>query len=117
MSEVLFEGTPVAALLDTGSPVTIVPLDFVLTALAKNRPESQQLEDWKQGVKARLEPPTITLRNHGGGRINIVSQMRVQLWKGGHSVERVVQVQKGAQVNLLIGTDLQPALGFLFLDA
>ncbi len=114
MSEVLFEGTPVAALLDTGSPVTIVPLDFVLTALAKNRPESQQLEDWKQGVKA---PPMITLRNYGGGRINIVSQMRVQLSKGDHSVERVVQVQKGAPVNLLIGTDLQPALGFFFLDA
>jgi len=34
-TEVEFEGIPVQAMLDTGSPVTIVSLKFALAALAK----------------------------------------------------------------------------------
>ena len=39
--EVNFEGTPVQALLDTGSPVTIVSLSSLLCALVRQRPEKQ----------------------------------------------------------------------------
>ena len=115
-TEVIFEGMPVVALLDTGSPVTIVSLEFALRALAARRPEGQQPEEWKQGVKDRLETPTIKLRNYGRGELDIVSQMKAQISKGGNSLIGTVQVQKGAPVELLMGTDLQPQLGFLYFE-
>ena len=117
MAEVEFEGTRVRALLDTGSPVTIVSMDLALRALARKRPEGQCPEEWKESVKARLESPTITLRNYGGGELNIVIQMKAQLSRGSRSSLMVVQVQKGAPIDLLIGTDVQTQLGFLFLDS
>ena len=40
-AEVEFEGSPVKALLDTGSPVTIVSMKFLLQALAKQKPKDQ----------------------------------------------------------------------------
>ena len=115
-TEVIFEGMPAEALLDTGSPVTIVSLEFALRALAARRPEGQHPEEWKQGVKDRLETPTIKLRNYGGGELDIVSQMKAQISKGGNSLIGTVQVQKGAPVELLMGTDLQPQLGFFYFE-
>ena len=115
-TEVIFEGMPVVALLDTESPVTIVSLEFALRALAARRPEGQHPEEWKQGVKDRLETPTIKLRNYGGGELDIVSQMKAQISKGGNSLIGTVQVQKGAPVELLMGTDLQPQLEFLYFE-
>ena len=35
------EGAPVQAVIDTGSPVTIVDLDFLVQALAKKRDNQQ----------------------------------------------------------------------------
>ena len=68
--EVLFEGFPTRALLDTGSPVTVVSLSFVLQALAKQRKEGQTPTEWKRGVKGRLSPPKLTLQNYGGGDLD-----------------------------------------------
>ena len=52
-----FEGSPVEALLDTGSPVTIVLKRFLLQALAKQKPKEQGPTEWAAAVKSRLEPP------------------------------------------------------------
>ena len=65
-AEVKFEGRPVQALLDTGSPVTIVSLEFLLQTLAKQRPASQTVAEWQVAVKARLQPPSVTLQSYGG---------------------------------------------------
>ena len=111
-----FEGFKTLALLDTGSPVTIVSLEFAVKALVKKRPEGQQVEEWKKEVRARLESPMVKLLNYGGGELNIVGQMKAHLSRGKHALEGVVQIQKGAPVELLVGTDTQPQLGFLFLD-
>ncbi len=43
--------------------------------------------------------------------------MTAQLSNGHGCLEGVVQVQKPAPVDLLIGTDVQPQLGFLFLES
>ena len=51
-----FEGIPVEALLDTGSPVTIVSMRFLLKALAKQKPKEQVPMEWAAAVKSRLEP-------------------------------------------------------------
>ena len=40
-AHVEFEGSPVKALLDTGSPVTIVSMRFLLQALVKQKPREQ----------------------------------------------------------------------------
>ncbi len=116
-AEVVFEGTPVRALLDTGSLVTIISLEFVLKALAAKRPGSQSPSEWKQAVKARLETPTVQLRSYGGGELNIVSQMTARLSNERNRWEGVIHIQKGAPVDLLVGTDVQPQLGFLFLES
>lgn len=113
---VTFEGTPVRASLDTGSPVTIVSLGFALGAMAKQRNPSQTPTDWEEEVKSRLLPPTLILQNYGGGEIEIVRQLRATVAKGPRVVEALLQVQNGAPVDLLIGTDLQSQLGFAFLE-
>ena len=110
-----FEGAPVDALVDTGSPVTIVSLNFLLRTLAGKRPKGQTPAEWEKEVKARMEPPAITLRNYGGGELNIVRQMTVVIERGDHKCQAVVLIQKGAPLDLLLGTDLHSNLGFLLL--
>ena len=41
------------ALVDTGSPVTIISIDFLLDILAKNQKAGQSKEEWKQEVQKR----------------------------------------------------------------
>ena len=57
-SVVNFEGLPVKALLDTGSPTSIASLGLAVKALAKQRPPGQDPHDWKEGTRAR-QPPTL----------------------------------------------------------
>ena len=45
-----------------------------------------------------------------------MKQVRAKLSRGSYSIEAYVQIQKDAPVELLLGTDLQSQLGFLFLD-
>ena len=117
MAEVVLEGEPVKALLDTGSPVTIVSLEYLLEVLAQKRPEGQSPEEWRSEVEKRLEPTPVSLRNYGGGHLPVVRQVRTTIARPGHEVEAAVQVQKGAPARLLIGTDILPKLGFLFIRA
>ncbi len=44
-----------SALLDTGSPVSIVSLEFLLDVLAKRGLEGQSPEEWRQEVEKRLQ--------------------------------------------------------------
>ena len=47
----------------------------------------------------------------------MIGQMSVGLATPGHSVTAVIQVQKGAPVQLLLGTDLQIPLGFSLIKS
>ena len=116
-AKVKLEGSETEALLDTGSPVTIVSLQFLLEALAKQKRSDQSPDDWRQMVEKRFEPSTINLQNYSGVKINIIRQMTVSISRSGNAeVQATVQVQKYAPAKLLIGTDLLPALGFIFLQ-
>ena len=53
------EGVPVRALLDTGSPATIVSLNLILEVLASQRPRTQSPADWREEVEKRMEPSTV----------------------------------------------------------
>ena len=47
----------------------------------------------------------------------MIGQVSVRLATPGHSVTTVIQVQKGAPVQLLLGTDLQVSLGFSLIKS
>ena len=55
------------ALLDAGSPVSIISLDFLLEALSKQRAEGQSLKEWEESMRARLQNPGMVLKSYGGG--------------------------------------------------
>ena len=66
-AEVVIEGVSVSALLDTGSPVSIISLEFIVNVLAKQRTQDQTPQEWRASVKKRLEPSAVNMWNYGGG--------------------------------------------------
>ena len=114
-TEVNFEGMNVQALLDTGSPVTIVSAKFLFQALAKHCLPDQTVKEWEDSVRKRLQYSSVRLQSYGGGKLNIIGQIEVNLERGSNQTKAVVQIQNKAPVQLLIGTDLLPSLGVLFL--
>ena len=90
---------------------TIVSLDCLLNLLTKGRPNDQTPAKWELAVKHRLKPPEVTLRSYGGGGL-IVGQIQANLQCGPYRQTAVVLVQNGALEELLLGTNLQPQLGF-----
>ena len=111
-TDVVFEGCPSRALVDTGSPVTI---DVALKALASQWPPGQTPSDWEAQTKEKIWNPTITLRRFGGELLNILDQLTATVQKGAHSKTAVVLVQSNTPVDILLGTDFQPYLGLMFL--
>ena len=71
-TQVELEGHPTEALLDTGSPVTIASLEYVIKVLLEQKPEGQTQNGWEE------KPPDITLQNYGGDKINVVGQMTLK---------------------------------------
>ena len=74
-------------------------------------PEGQTQEDWRRQVEKRLEPTPVALCNYEGGNLPVVRQVRAMITRPGYEVEAVMQVQRDAPAELLIGTKL----GFLFV--
>ena len=100
------------ALVDTGSPATIVGLKFALKVLATKRQPGQSPQEWATYVQSRMQQPTVMLQNYSGGTLNVVRQMMVQLSKGNKHPQALVYIQEGVPVDLLLGTDVLPLLGF-----
>ena len=111
------DGVETDALLDTGSPASIVSLDFLIEARLKQKANDHSREEWEENFKKSVQPPTVSLQSYGGDRIYIVGQTEVTIRRGPYSVQATVQVQSNAPVPLLIGTNLQSTLGFLFLQS
>ena len=112
---ILVEGTPAEALLDTGSPVTIVSLDFLVKALTCEK-EHLDNQTIREEVKSHLEPTAFKLRSYSGEALPIVKKAHVRLSRGHYTVDACVQVQMNAPVQVLLGTDLQPRLVFHLVD-
>ena len=100
--------------VDTGSPVSIVSLEYLLQVLVK-KPLLER-EDPEAWVRGRLQSTTLSLRNYNGGELPIVRQICLAMKKGGHSSTALVQVERGALVEFLLGTDLQPTLGYRLIQ-
>ena len=89
-TEVNFEGMNVQALLDTGSPVTIVSAKFLFQALAKHHPPDQTIEEWEDSVRGRLQYSSVKLKSYGGGKLDIIGQIEVKLERGSNQTKAVV---------------------------
>ena len=83
-AQIILEGEAMTALLDTGSPVTIVSLEHLLHILARTRPPGTTPEQWRAMVENRQKPTSLSLRNYGGDELNIVHQISVSLTHGEH---------------------------------
>ena len=114
-AEVRINGVPTKTLIDTGSPATIVSLDYVLDLLAAERRPHQTPDQWRDETLLKFSPPEVNLTAYGGQALDILSQIPLRLSQGEQTVEGVVLVQKDAPNDLLLGTDLQSKLGFALL--
>ena len=112
LSQVEVNGVPTDALIDTGSPATIVSLDFAMDVMEKERPDYDTADDWISAIKKKFEPPQVSLRNYGGECLDLLAQLPVCISQKGYRAKVNVLVQKGAPNNLLLGTDVHQALGF-----
>ena len=65
-TEVCVNGVPTQTLIDTGSPATIISLEFVMSIMVGERREDQSKEQWKIDTIKRLTTPSVSLRNYGG---------------------------------------------------
>ena len=105
-------GVETKALVDTGSPATIVSLDFVMTVFARQRKREVTPAQWREETIKKFSVPDVTLKGYGGQRVDIISQVPLSLSRDDCMVDAVVLVQKKPPHNLLLGTDLQSKLGF-----
>ena len=110
MSEMQLEGSVVNALLDTGSPVSIVSLECLGQEKEAGRVSTAVTS--KSG-KQLQEPPGALLRSFGGETLDLMCQVTT---RDNQNVTASVLVQKGAPLKLLLGSDLLPRLGFSFLE-
>ena len=75
-AEVCVEGRPTKALLDTGSSVSIISIEFLLQVLLnlnKEKPKKERLKF----AESKLKTPSISIRNFEGGRVNVLRQVTV----------------------------------------
>ena len=107
-TKVVLEGKPMKALVDTGSPVTIVSIDSLLETLLVSCITEQSPEDWCKEVSLRIQPPSLTICIYGGGEINVIGQLAISLTLDDRKCQATVLVQKGASVGLLLGTNTLP---------
>lgn len=103
---VLLDDIPVRALLDTGFPSSIVSLEFYLKTAAEKRNPSQTPSEWGEAIRAQFQPNTVILRSYSGGELKIISQVQCRVARGNREVNAILQVQKEAPVDLLLGTDI-----------
>ena len=52
-----------------------------------------------------MQPPFTVVRNFGGHQVNVICQATVTLNHRGHKHKVTIHVQKGASLELLLGTD------------
>ena len=114
---VCVEGQSVTALLDTGSPVSIVSLEVFLQVLKKQRPTGQTADQWAEAVKQRLQSADISLHHYGGDQLRLIWQTTTEIERKGNTHQVTILVQKNAPLDFLLGTDLMKTLGFQLVES
>ena len=108
--EVEVEGLPVTAVVDTGSPVSIISS---LCLFDLYRRKAGPGIDWKEDVKRVTRPPTtaISLKGYNSTPIGVAAEADLNVKRGCFETKAVLFVQREAPQELLIGTDLLGTLG------
>ena len=114
-TEVCVEGKLAKALIDTGSPVSLISIDFLLQALLPVVFDEETPAKKIEALRARMQPPSMVVRNFGGHQVNVICQTTVTLSHRGHKHKVTILVQKSAPLELLLGTDTLGKLGFQLL--
>ena len=65
-------GEPVEALLDTGLPVTIISLEWLLQVLARQQHKDQNPDTWKAEAENHLTPTAMVIQNYSGDKLRII---------------------------------------------
>lgn len=76
------EGKETRALIDTGSPVTVISLKFLLQAFTDQKPPGQTREDWEKQVKQRFTVPNMILKTYDGTEMDIAAETVVKVSAG-----------------------------------
>ena len=104
-TEVEVNGISTEALVDTGSPVTIISLDFAMIVMAKERNQFTNVKEWQEATLKKFETPQVSLKNYGGEPLDIMAQLPVRITQGEYNANIKVLVRKDAPNHLLLGTD------------
>ena len=110
-TELLVDGMPATALVDTGSPITIISLSYLLQIWWTQRDKSLPRWKWKEEAVKKLADPTIALKAYNGTQLNVLAEATVTLGKGPHHCKATVMVQEDAPQDVLLGTDCLSQLG------
>ena len=112
-AELMVNGVPVQALIHTGLPATIISLDCAMQVLARDgRKEGRTDTSWKGETLSKFAPPEVNLKSYRGQRLSMIAQISLCLTQDQFSTNVTFLVQKEAPNDLLLGTDIQPLLGF-----
>ena len=102
--EVVLEGHRTQALIDTGSPVTIVDLKHWLQLWKNNRANSDP--EWLKKAREAIREPELQVRAYGEAEIEILGSTEVSLRLGESELKITILLQEKAPQDLLIGTDV-----------
>lgn len=112
-TEVLLDGSPIRALLDTGFPTSIISLDFLKIA-AETRTSEQTPAEWGMAVRARLQP---TLPSHFAdmGETSYTLSARCSaVWP--EETVKWMPYYRYRRLHLLLGTDMLSQLEFVLIQ-
>ena len=60
-AEISVNGIPTRTLIDTGSPATIISLQFVMTVMVAEKKDGQTREQWKADTLKKLASPEVSI--------------------------------------------------------
>ena len=67
-----------------------------MVVMAKERTKFQTVEEWMVATQEKFEEPTISLKNYGGEKLDLLAQFPVRISQNDYQVDVKVLVRKGA---------------------
>ena len=107
-TEVLVADQEVRALIDTGSPVSVISSQLFYQVCKSKTPHGSS---WKNTMRQEMCEPSIEVKSYNDTPVEVAAETKVNLRRGEYKVDAVVLVQCNAPQDLLLGTDLLESLG------
>ena len=88
-------------------------LQKAIQILALRKGEFSSPQEWKEAMMAQFRTSTVVLKSYSGNALNVVAQLPLIISQCDQEVSSTILIHKDALHDLLIGTDLQPVLGYV----